>query len=182
MLSGMLWSIATNTIFPVVLYKLSLRYVSPSELTALIFATLYPIAESSWMLAAAWRRPEQSGRPLPVNEATAPSDHRERPESGLEYPVWRSRNSSGARGAPIHVDPIGVMVLLGILVDAVAITLGGSPKLLLLRESFVTGAFGIACFVSLVAPRPLMFYFGRYFMAGSHAERRARFNASWTLP
>jgi len=74
------------------------------------------------------------------------------------------------------------MVLLGILVDAVAITLGGSPKLLLLRESFVTGAFGIACFVSLVAPRPLMFYFGRYFMAGSHAERRARFNASWSLP
>src|SRR6185312_12958534 len=37
--------------------------------------------------AAASRRPEQSGRPLLGNEATAPSDQRERPESGLEYPA-----------------------------------------------------------------------------------------------
>src|SRR6185437_7168072 len=38
-------------------------------------------------IAAAWRRREQSGRRLPGNEATAPSDQRERPESGLEYPA-----------------------------------------------------------------------------------------------
>ncbi|HET9784714.1 MAG TPA: hypothetical protein VFP94_07140 [Terriglobales bacterium] len=37
-------------------------------------------------LAAARRRPEQSGRPLPGSEATALSDQRERPESGVEYP------------------------------------------------------------------------------------------------
>ncbi|HET9784246.1 MAG TPA: aminoacyl-tRNA hydrolase [Terriglobales bacterium] len=34
------------------------------------------------------RRPEQGGRPLPGSEATALSDRRERPESGVEYPRW----------------------------------------------------------------------------------------------
>jgi hypothetical protein len=59
---------------------------------------------------------------------------------------------------------------------------GGSPRLLLVRESLFTGAFGCACFVSLLLPRPIMFYFGRHFMAGADPERRARFDASWQLP
>jgi hypothetical protein len=81
-----------------------------------------------------------------------------------------------------QVDPISILVLLGIVANGVALLFGGSPRLLLIRESFVTGAFGVACFVSLLLPRPLMFYFGRYFMAGNDRERQARFNASWQLP
>lgn len=80
-----------------------------------------------------------------------------------------------------ELDPIGVVVLLGIAVDAGALALGGSPRVLLLRESLFTGAFGIACFVSLLLRRPLMFYFGRYFMAGRDPIKRARFEASWKL-
>src|SRR6185312_8618016 len=45
------------------------------------------VSQAQTLVAAAWRRPEQSGRPLPGNEATALSDQRERPESGLEYPA-----------------------------------------------------------------------------------------------
>jgi len=47
-------------------------------------------------------------------------------------------------------DPISIVVLLGITTDAVAILFGGSPRLLLIRESLFTGAFGVACFFSLL--------------------------------
>ena len=58
---------------------------------------------------------------------------------------------------------------------------GGSVRLLLVRESFFTGAFGFACFVSLLFLRPIMFYFGRYFIAGIDPQRQARFNTAWQL-
>ncbi|MEJ2217558.1 MAG: hypothetical protein P8099_13185 [Gemmatimonadota bacterium] len=77
------------------------------------------------------------------------------------------------------LDPIAVLVLLGISTGMLAIALGGSAKLLLLRESLFTGVFGLACLVSLVLPRPLMFYFGRFFTAGNDPARRARFDATW---
>ena len=79
-------------------------------------------------------------------------------------------------------DPISIVVLLGIAINGVAISLGGSPRLLLLRESIFTVAFGIACLVSLLLPRPMMFYFARYFIAGTDKERQARFNVGWQLP
>lgn len=79
------------------------------------------------------------------------------------------------------MDPIAGIVLFGILVDLGALTLGGSSKLLLIRESFATGALGVACFVSLALPRPLMFYFGRYFFSAGNAQTRANFNRSWSL-
>jgi hypothetical protein len=135
LLRGVIWSMALNTLVPVLLYEFSKHYVSPSEYTALVFATLFPVADSVWGLTR----------------------HRQ-------------------------LDPIAAMVIVGIVVDALAISLGGSPKLLLIRESFATGAFGLACFVSLALPRPLMFYFGRHFMAGSDPARRQRFDASWSLP
>jgi hypothetical protein len=81
-----------------------------------------------------------------------------------------------------RADPISMIVLLGITADGVAILFGGSPHLLLLRESIFTGAIGVACFISLLLPRPMMFYFARYFIAGADMERHARFNLSWQLP
>ena len=95
------------------------------------------------------------------------------------FPLGKSIFELVRRG---QVDPISILVLIGIVADGVALLLGGSPRLLLIRESFVTGAFGVACFISLLLPRPLMFYFGRYFIAGTDPRRQARFNASWQLP
>lgn len=60
-----------------------------------------------------------------------------------------------------QLDPISILVLLGIAADSVALLFGGSPRLLLVRESLITGVFGLACFSSLLWPRPLMFYFAR---------------------
>ena len=80
------------------------------------------------------------------------------------------------------LDPVAVISLASIVVSMVAVVLGGSPKLLLIRESFFTGAFGVACFASLGFPRPIMFYFARYFSAGRDAARMAEFDAGWQRP
>ena len=129
------WGIVLNAVFPVILYKLSKHYYSPSEFTALVVAALFPIGKSGFELIY----------------------HRQ-------------------------LDPISVLVLLGIAADGVALFFGGSPRLLLVRESLFTGVFGLACFFSLLLPRPMMFYFARYFMAGTDPLRQTRFNAAWQFP
>jgi hypothetical protein len=124
------WDIALNATIPVVCYWLSKQFLSPSELTALLIATAFPLLKSGHDVAR----------------------HRE-------------------------VDPVALLVLLGIATSMLALAIGGAPRLLLIRESFFTGAFGIACLVSLTFPRPIMFYFGRYFMAGKDPQKRATFDA-----
>ena len=81
-----------------------------------------------------------------------------------------------------ELDPVAVLVLLGLATSILAIFLGGDARVLLIRESFFTGAFGIACLVSLRFPRPIMFYFGRYFMAGQDPHKREIFDAQWANP
>jgi hypothetical protein len=132
---GLVWGIILNAVIPLILYKLSTRYLSPSELTGLMIATTFPLGKSAVDLVR--------------------------------------------RG---QLDPISIVVLLGLATDGVALLLGGSVRLLLVRESLFTGAFGLVCFISLLFPRPIMFYFGRYFMAGNDTRRQARFNVSWQLP
>jgi len=132
---GILLDIALNAIIPLILYRLSKRYISPSELAALAIAAVFPLSKSIFDLLR----------------------HRQ-------------------------FDPISVVVLLGIVTSSIALLFGGSPRLLLVRESLFTGVFGLACFVSLLLPRPLMFYFGRHFVAGDDVRKRERFDASWELP
>lgn len=134
-LAGIIWGIFLNAFIPVVLYKLSKRYYSASEFTALMIAATFPLGKSI-------------------------------------FDLLRHR----------RLDPISIIVVLGIAADGIAISFGGSPRLLLVRESIFTGAFGLACLFSLLLPRPMMFYFGRHFIAGTDPERLGRFNASWQLP
>jgi hypothetical protein len=129
------WGVVLNAVIPVILYKLSKRYLSPSEFTALVVAATFPLGKSA-------------------------------------FDLMRRR----------QLDPISILVLLGIATDGLALSLGGSPRLLLVRESIFTGAFGLACFASLLLPRPMMFYFNRHFVAGTDPQRQARFNAAWQLP
>jgi hypothetical protein len=132
---GILFDIALNAIIPLILYRLSKHYISPSELTALAIAAVFPLSKSIFDLLR----------------------HRQ-------------------------FDPISLVVLLGIVTSGIVLLFGGSPQILLVRESLFTGVFGLACFVSLLLPRPLMFYFGRHFVAGDDTRKRERFNASWELP
>lgn len=134
-IAGIAWNLVLNAVFPVILYRLSKRYYSPSEFTALVAASLFPLAKSA-------------------------------------FDLLRRR----------ALDPISIVVLLGISADAIALLFGGSPRLLLVRESLFTGAFGVACFASLLLPRPMMFYFARNFIAGTDPVRVGRFNAAWQFP
>jgi hypothetical protein len=127
--------IALNTLIPVACYFLSKRFISTSELTALIIAMIFPTLKS----------------------------------------IYELRNRR-------EFDPVAVTVFLGIAVSILAIFLGGDPRILLIRESLFTGASGIYCLISLVFPRPALFYFARYFIAGKDPQRRAAFEARARLP
>jgi hypothetical protein len=81
-----------------------------------------------------------------------------------------------------QLDFIAAVVLIGTFASIIGVILGGSAKLLLIRESFFTGALGVACFVSFLFPRPLMFYVGKQMSAGKDPARRAAFDDQWKKP
>ncbi|GAA5006277.1 hypothetical protein GCM10025734_46230 [Kitasatospora paranensis] len=70
------------------------------------------------------------------------------------------------------------LVFLGL---TVVVTLVGphSARLLLVKDSLVTGLFGVVCLASLAASRPLMFYFGRKFATDGTPEGLDRWNGLW---
>lgn len=78
-----------------------------------------------------------------------------------------------------RIDFLAGIVLTGIGVGLIITFLGGNPKIFLIRESFFTVAFGLAFLVSLLLPKPLMFYIARHFASGNDAASLANFNASW---
>jgi hypothetical protein len=78
-----------------------------------------------------------------------------------------------------RVDALSVIVLIGIVLSLGAMALGGSARMLLLRESLVSGAIGVAFLVSLVMPRPLIFYLARATVAREMAGGGARIDALW---
>jgi len=80
------------------------------------------------------------------------------------------------------IDPIAAIAIVSIVVSIIGAEIGGGPKVLLIRESFVTGALGLLCLVSLALPRPLMFYFGRWFATRGEPAAVAAFNARWADP
>lgn len=48
-----------------------------------------------------------------------------------------------------------------------------SPTFLLIKDSAMTGVFGLICLITLFAtPRPLMFYFAQRFNGGGAPRRR----------
>jgi hypothetical protein len=133
----MVWDIGLSIAVPTLSYQLSKQYVSSSEFTALLFASVFPTLKSI-------------------------------------YDVLRRR----------EIDPVSVIVLLGIGSGIAALLIGGSYKLLLLRESLFTFVLGLVCLGSLLLPsrRPLMFFFGRVFATGNDPAKRAAFDASWQYP
>ena len=78
-----------------------------------------------------------------------------------------------------RVDALSLIVLLGIVLSIGAMALGGSPRMLLLRESLVSGAVGVAFLLSLPMRRPLIFYLARATVAREVAGGAERINALW---
>ena len=66
-----------------------------------------------------------------------------------------------------RLEPVGIIALAGIGIGLVgAVALHGDALLLKMRDSVLTGLFGVMCIGSLVARRPTMFYVGRLFATG----------------
>ena len=78
-----------------------------------------------------------------------------------------------------RVDLLAGIVVASIAISLILIALGSGPKVYLVRESFFTAAFGVAYLVSLFFPRPLAFYFARYFATGNHPENIPWFDSLW---
>jgi hypothetical protein len=78
-----------------------------------------------------------------------------------------------------RVDEFSLFVLVFLVIGVVTSLLFDDPRLLLLKESAVTGLFGLVLLGSLLAPKPLMFYFGRRFATGGSAERITWWNGLW---
>jgi len=81
-----------------------------------------------------------------------------------------------------RLDIFGIIVLIGIAVSILGALLGGGQKVLLIRESFVLGAIGLACLVSLVFPKPLGYYSARQLLTANDPKKRSGFEALWQAP
>lgn len=77
-----------------------------------------------------------------------------------------------------RLDALSTLVLGGIVVSVLAMVLGGDARILLVRESLISGLIGAAFLVSLLTGRPLVFYLARATMLRQNGqEGRERFNA-----
>ncbi|MEW9702686.1 VC0807 family protein [Paenibacillus sp. SI8] len=80
------------------------------------------------------------------------------------------------------LDVFAVFMLISFALGLLMVTLGGNEQLLLVRESLVTAIMGLIFLISLLFPRPLIFYFAMRFTVGNDPERTAAFSANWKYP
>ncbi|UUU42104.1 VC0807 family protein [Streptomyces sp. NBC_00162] len=78
------------------------------------------------------------------------------------------------------LDEFAVVTLVFLVITAVVSLVGAhSARALLIKDSAVTGLFGLLCLATLAAARPLMFYFGRKFATDGTPESTAWWNGLW---
>lgn len=76
-----------------------------------------------------------------------------------------------------------LVILLILLLSSAAAFIGGTdPRLLIVKDSVVTGGFGLACLISLLFPRPLMFYFGAKFATDGTRQGLDYWYGLWRYP
>ncbi|MDR5774382.1 MULTISPECIES: VC0807 family protein [unclassified Caballeronia] len=78
-----------------------------------------------------------------------------------------------------RVDAVSALVLFGIALSIVLLALGGSPRILLVRESLASGATGVVFLVSMLFERPLIFYLARATVARQQKGGAVRFESYW---
>lgn len=83
-----------------------------------------------------------------------------------------------------RLNVIGIIVLTGILIGLAAVGfLNGNELLLKMRESVVTGMFGVISLATLALPmRPAMFHVGKALASAGDREKGREFASLWELP
>jgi multisubunit Na+/H+ antiporter MnhC subunit len=80
------------------------------------------------------------------------------------------------------LDAVSLLVLGSIVLSLLALLMGGSPRLLMVRENLFSIPIGMAFLISAVTPRPAIYYLAAATFQRQSAENRARFEAVWQLP
>jgi len=78
-------------------------------------------------------------------------------------------------------DVFGMFMLLGFILSIIVLFLGGNERIILLRESFVTGVLGLVFIASLLFPKPLIYYFAIRFQNNNDEIKKAEFEEKWNL-
>ncbi|TPW26449.1 VC0807 family protein [Pararhizobium mangrovi] len=81
-----------------------------------------------------------------------------------------------------RLDAVSMLVLAGIVLSLAAVLLGGSPRLLQLRENLVTALVGLSFLVSAAIGRPLVFELARAWMRRSSEREAVAFEAKRDAP
>jgi len=81
-----------------------------------------------------------------------------------------------------HLDFMGVLSIISLILSAVFALLFNIPQLLLIQTTSIIGFFGIIMLISLLFPRPALFYVARSLLAHHDPQRFASFNFGWSLP
>jgi hypothetical protein len=81
-----------------------------------------------------------------------------------------------------RIDALGIMTLAFVVVGLVTSLISGDPIFYLVKESLLTGVWGLILLGSLLASRPLTFYFGRQFISGGDPDKAAWFDRLWERP
>jgi len=79
-----------------------------------------------------------------------------------------------------RLEGFGLAVLAVITLGVALSLLSDDARFALVKESVLTGAFGLALLGSLAARRPLMFYTGRKFATDGTPEGLARWESYWS--
>lgn len=80
-------------------------------------------------------------------------------------------------------EPVGIIALVGITAGLVgALVTHGDAFLLKMRDSVLTGLFGLLCLATLPAPKPAMWFLGRAFATGGDRAKQAEFDELWEVP
>lgn len=79
-------------------------------------------------------------------------------------------------------DAFGLFMLTGFVLSLLAFLLGGSEKLILMRESLVTGILGLIFIGSLFYSKPLIYHFAIRFSSNDESEQKGKFANNWEFP
>lgn len=81
-----------------------------------------------------------------------------------------------------NADAMSIFVLLALVPIAAVPLFGGSAELILVRESIASGFVGVLFLISLLLPKPAMYYMNRSFATGNNPAAVQQYDQYWALP
>lgn len=80
------------------------------------------------------------------------------------------------------LDALSMVIIASILFTVIATAMGGSARLIQVRDALVTGAIGVMFLISLAFEKPLIFYLGRAISGRRTDDDAPDFDELWQLP